>query len=405
MSWAEDCGAGAHHAWEVCVPLTLKPLVDHVKSSFPIATHDRLNTGNPRLGYVRGDVNLFSVLDSKEGEQTQKRRWVDEGGLIDQDEIGDLSSSSLMRIKRMKGELLDGIGSHLDFSDTGIIKCIQQQCTFISIAGGVHQCPNHFTVHMCHAAKGGTCERLKRKLTLLVNASIQQDCHFNRPTEDPEVEPIRAITGKMITGLDQKFREALSYNHHADLHESPNLTTKITQYHLLRKNFIIGGLPHLISFLNIIEIIQSKRAGRQDRVVYREMWQTMEEGALSWAVEQQVCRYVGILVSLLYHPDLRVLLGIYKKLQHAPKQIIKDFYLVPFLCIYKLITTETKSVNVLINFLFKRSEHVNQRTFTQFNKVLHKIYNPRLVRPLRLVAWGAEIITVLEEWNVHAHLE
>ncbi|QAB08552.1 ORF68 [Ictalurid herpesvirus 1] len=300
--------------------------------------------------------------------------------------------------------MLRTIGSHLDFSDNGIIKCIQQGCTFSVISAGINQCPIHFTVHVCHAVRNGTCEQLKRKIAVLLGESSPQFCFFDNGRADPEVEPVRGITGKIIAGLDQKFKEAIVFGHGGDYNPTPNLTHKITKYHMLRKRFVIDALAPLVSFHNVIDIIQrSNSVTRQDRTKYRQIWETIEEGALSHNVEQEVCRYVKIISSFLYHADLRVLLMTYNKIKNSrhASDDLRDFYLVPFLCIHKLITDKHRTTDLLINFLFKKSESVNQRMFTQFNKVLHRIYDAKLVKDICYVAWGSEIITALEALNVH----
>ncbi|AEF97722.1 ORF68 [white sturgeon herpesvirus 2] len=412
MSWTKDGSTRTHHPGELSMAVTLEPLVDYMKSTFPIASHNVSNFVNPRLGYVRGNVNLFSVFDSQEWKEAQQRSGVDKSSLIDEDKIWNLSPRSLQNtIKQKKQKMLKTIGPHLDFSYSGLIMCLRAECLFQKLnCNTVHFCPKHFTAHICDLELQGTCSRLKKHLKWGRVKIDGQDgvCVFAKK-EHREDFKMSNFAGKLTRGLDQKFKEAVMYDGNIGWTPAcPNVALKISKYHMHRKTVIVGFIAPLVAFLNIVTDQSSPQSIfiKKKPVKYTvwKWWTANKHGAQTQDVELLAYEYTEVLLSILYNPELQPFINIFKKMteDNVKKSVLNGFYLIPLLCIQKLLNKPRDIPRgLLVSHFFYKSSYVTQSAFTSFDKIINKIYDHKLVRALEVVVWGSEIINALEEMSVH----
>uniref|UniRef100_A0AB33V6M6 ORF68 n=1 Tax=Latid herpesvirus 1 TaxID=3096545 RepID=A0AB33V6M6_9VIRU len=402
------------------VTVTLEPLVDDMEGRFPIAVHDAPHFVNPRFGYVGGDVNLFSVLDGQERKETQQGGGVHKGGLVHQHEVGDLSSGSLLYMTGKRQEMINTLGPHLDFTDSGVARCIAESCAFQPFrTPWVQLCAAHGTVHMCDREARGACHKLLRIAKLCGippryrESASGGTCLFEKVGAQEEFRTPTAVAVKFAPGTDQKLKEAVLYD--GSLSWTPEVSgvqTRLSKYHMLRKSIATGLVPSLIGFLNTVEELKEEEAAAEQPPAKRplkcsvgEWWENNAHGPITVDLEYVAYEYMELLMSVLYNPNMQPFVTLFKKITEANSDdaVVNSFYLVPLVCAQKLIGKPGGvSQTVIINAFFRKNSFVKQSTFTQFDKVLNKIYDPRDVRPLGACgAWGGELVALLEDMNAH----
>lgn len=339
------------------------------------------------------DVYLFPSHDAHQGQEAKKRCVVDEGGLVDKGEIGCLSSRGLKQTNK----------HHEEAPLYGLIRCITEGCMFEEYLT-YSECKLHNVTHD-HTSTDVTCKQLKVACKLLgVPCDTSTNCIFSRITEDPEQTfQKQTSTCKMISGLSQKYREALvfdSTNNVTNWIDKSSSKIQTNDIHKMNTccHILMNMVPLVTTFLNFIfsdefkmiysiqqDIFKTKiQKGKQSKCVNvkpEAWWYEDDEYVEKEEIKKLCFRYMEYLHMTLFHPGASAFISLYRKIlpDVSTKTIetmsIEELRLltIPIVGVYNIVKTHEYDYNVIVYLFFKRTENILQSIQTTIDKTLHSI--------------------------------